>query len=288
MRLLISLITGLLVLVVISGCTATESSVVQPAYSISEDGLLSISLPNTTVSTQVISEKDGITTEKITLHTFEGDVNAILSSPKDPLAAIVYAPGAGEPASGQIPRAEEYANHSIAFLVIDVRGNGGETPGHPLDFESDLAAYIDGKWPQLYLIVSDMIAGQEFLAGQFKDIPVWAAGSSNGGRYAAIATAADQAFTGYIGVSTAGFGIRNLSLQDPARTFLLSVEPDIAITTLAPRPVYIFHAEDDPIIPFSSGEAFAERAGKDAVFIPFNGTHGINQEVDNRIFDLFS
>jgi uncharacterized protein len=286
MKLLVPLIIGLFVLVAVSGCTATESSISKPAYKISEDGLLSLSLPNTTVSTQVISEKDGITTEKITMHTFEGDVNAILANPPDPKAAIVYAPGAGEPASSQIPRAEEYANHSIAFLVIDVRGNGGETPGHPLDFDSDLSAYIEGKWPQLYLIVSDMIAGQEFITGRFGDIPVWAAGSSNGGRYAAIATAADQEFTGYIGVSTAGFGMRNLSLQEPARAFLLSVEPDIAITTLAPRPVYIFHALKDPIIPYSSGEDYAKRAGKDAVFIPFNGTHGINKEVDNRIFDL--
>lgn len=284
MRVLIPLIIGIFILIAVSGCMATQSSVPKQEYHIDSKGLLSLSNPNATVSTHIIREQDGITLEKITLHTQKGDVNALLASPANPKAAIVYAPGAGVPASGHLSRAQEYATHSIAFLVIDIRGNGGETPGHPLDFDSDIDAYIAGEWPQVYLIVSDMIAGEHYLTERFGNIPVWVAGSSNGGRYAAIAAAADPAFAGYIGVSTAGFGFLNLSVREPAKTFLLSIEPDIAVATLAPRPVLIFHAPDDPVIPYAMGESFAEKAGKNALFIPFNGTHGINQEVDTKIY----
>ncbi len=268
---------------VVTGCITSPAMTENPSYQIGQDGSLTFTLPPITATEDIISEKDGIETKKITFHTHSGDVNAILAGPRNPRAAVVYAPGAGVPASGHQDRASFFAAHSIAFLIIDVRGNGGETPGHPFDPETDIRAYLDGEWPQTYLIITDMIQGKEYLRGLYGDIPIWAAGSSNGGRYAVIAAAADPDFAGCIGISTAGFGFSNLSVKEPVRLYLHSIEPDIAVTTIAPRPVIVFHAPLDPIIPYAAGVSFAQRAGNNTPCIPFNGTHGITGEVDEQI-----
>ncbi|MBN1167585.1 MAG: alpha/beta hydrolase [Methanospirillaceae archaeon] len=270
----------------VTGCTTSPQVTEKPSYHIGQDGSLTFTLPPVTATEDIISEKDGIITEKITFHTHSGDVNAILAGPKNPRAAVVYAPGAGVPASGHRDRAYFFAAHSIAFLIIDVRGNGGETPGHPFDLKTDIRAYLDGEWPQTYLIITDMIQGKDYLRGLYGNIPIWAAGSSNGGRYAVIAAAAEPDFAGCIGISTAGFGFSNLSVNEPVRQYLNSIEPEIAVTTLAPRPVIIFHAPPDPIIPYAAGLSFAERAGNNTPCIPFNGTHGITGEVDEQILSL--
>jgi hypothetical protein len=177
----------------------------------------------------------------------------------------------------------EYARSGYAFLFLDMRGNGGETPGRPLNLDDDFGRFTSGLTPQYYSCIGDVILVADYLGKRYH-VPVYVVGSSNGGRYAAIAAALDPEISGYIGISTSGFGSPGNAYAGDARRFLLSVDPDTYITRIAPRPVLIFHAQLDPVIPLEQGKALYDSAGEPKQFIVFNGTHGINSEVDREIF----
>ena len=51
-----------------------------------------------------------------------------LAAPQQPKAAIVYAPEPGEKPAGHEERMVNYAAAGYAFLFVDIRGNGGQTP----------------------------------------------------------------------------------------------------------------------------------------------------------------
>jgi fermentation-respiration switch protein FrsA (DUF1100 family) len=74
---------------------------------------------------------------------------------------------------------------------------------------------------------------------------------------------------------------------DPVR-FATSLEPGTYLAKISPRPVWIFHAKADPVIPFVSGQQFFEKAGDPKTFIEFSGDHGINPDVDNRIIEQWA
>ena len=112
-------------------------------------------------------------------------------------------------------------------------------------------------------------------------------GSSNGGRYAAVAAGVDPDFAGYVGISTSDWGILDSAIQqgytgDPIR-FAASIEPGTYFAKISPRPVWIFHSKNDTVIPFEDGEQFFKRALEPKTFIEFTGDHGINSDVDERI-----
>jgi fermentation-respiration switch protein FrsA (DUF1100 family) len=65
--------------------------------------------------------------------------------------------------------------------------------------------------------------------------------------------------------------------------FAASIEPSTYFTKISPRPVWIFHAADDPVIPFDDGKKFFDLAQQPKKFIEFTGEHGINADVDERI-----
>lgn len=274
----------LIILLVISalcaGCTGVEQKTEKPSYNISPEGLLMLTVPVPDISSSVLTSQGNITVEKLTMKTFGGDVNALLISPVHPSKALVWAPGAGVPASGHINHTQVLAEAGIAVLVVDVRGNGGETPGTPLNIDQDFNTFNEGNWPQYYLIVSDIKEAKDYLKSRFGNIPVYSVGESNGGRYAAVA-AEDSGFAGYVGISTSGMGREGDTYNEPARQFLLSIDPDVAVRAIEPRPIYIFHAPADPVIPFEQGKKLATTAGSGAKFFPFNGTHGVNGEVDS-------
>jgi fermentation-respiration switch protein FrsA (DUF1100 family) len=269
---------GVLLVVVLAaaGCTAA------PSYTVADDGTLSLSVPAPSYDETVLNTTGNVTVSEIVLHR-DVEVACLLAAPADPQAGIVYAPGAGVKKEAHLDRAVRYAEAGIAFLVVDVRGNGGETPGHPLDFDADFEAFGKGEWPQTYAVAADMIAAREVLAARCPGTPVHAMGSSNGGRYAEMAAAADPAFSGYIGVSTSGFDRAGDGYAGDARRFLLSVDPSVSVASISPRPVVVFHAPDDPVIPFADGRALYEAAKEPKEFVPFNGTHGVNAEVDARV-----
>jgi fermentation-respiration switch protein FrsA (DUF1100 family) len=274
-----------------AGCTGTAP---QPSYSVDSDGRLSVVCPAVTTTEEVLVQNGTYTTSRIIFATQDGDVIAYLSAPEQPAAAFVYVPGAGESVSAHDERLVRYAQAGYAFLYVDIRGNGGETAGLPLGqqmIQSDYTKFENGKWPQYYLTVCDLSSARRYLADRF-GVPVYAMGSSNGGRYAAVAAGADPAFSGYIGISTSDLGIYDsLAAQgytgDPL-LFAKSIEPSTYLPSVSPRPVWIFHSRADTIIPFENGENLFGRAGDPKTFVEFSGAHGINTDVDNRILSAWA
>ena len=286
MRTAVTIFVFLLILSTLSGCTATPAP---PAYTVDNDGVLSLSCAPVTTTEEVLFSNDTYTKSKIVMHTSSGDVVSYLGAPKQPTAVIVYAPGAGEKLAGHEERMVRFASAGYAFLFVDTRGNGGETAGIPFGqqlIQQDYAKFEKGEMPQYYLSICDLVSAQKMLSGRY-NVPVYAVGSSNGGRYAAVAAGTDPAFAGYVGISTSDWGLLDSVTQqgltgDPVR-FATSLEPGTYIWRISPRPVWIFHAKADPIIPFESGQQFFEKAREPKTFIQFSGDHGINPDVDEKI-----
>jgi uncharacterized protein len=275
------LITGclLVTLVFLAGCVGTGA---KSSYSVDNNGVLSMTCAPVTTSEEVFFYNETSTKERIIMHTQSGDVVVYLATPGQPKAAMVYVPGAGEKIPAHDKRMVQYAAAGYAFLFIDIRGNGGETPGSPFNPQMDFGRFEKGQSPQFYETVCDIIAARRMLTDRF-GVPVYAAGSSNGGRYAAVAAALDPQFAGYIGISTSGFGMAGEKYTGDARKFLLSVDPDNYIGKITPRPVRIFHSKADGIIPFEDGIKLYERAQDPKTFTEFSGGHGINSDVDDLI-----
>jgi uncharacterized protein len=283
MRMSIVVIGFLIVFIALAGCTGSRTS---SSYSVDSNGVLAMSCAAATTSEEMLFTNETYTKTKIVMHTQRGDVVTYLAAPKHPRAAIVYVPGAGENPAGHEERMVRYAAADYAFLFVDIRGNGGQTPGYPLNPQRDFSLFEKGDWPQYYLTVCDLVAAQQILSGRF-GAPVYAMGSSNGGRYAAVATGIDPEFSGYVGISTSDWGVLDSVIQQGYSgnliRFATSLEPSTYFTKISPRPVWIFHAVNDPIIPFDSGKQFFKDAHEPKTFIEFSGEHGINTDVDNRI-----
>jgi dienelactone hydrolase len=282
-------LAGILALIAascLSGCTTTGAP---PSYSVDSGGILSVSCGQVTHSETVLFKNGTYTLTRIVMHTQNGDVVTYLSAPAAPKAAVVYAPGAGEKPDGHIERMARYAASGYAFLFADTRGNGGETPGIPFGpqlVQQDFAKFEKGEWPQYYQTVCDLSAARRMLAERYS-VPVYAMGSSNGGRYAAVVAGADPAFAGYAGISTSDWGVKDAFIREGytgnAVRFAASLEPGTYMAKISPRPVWIFHAEDDPVIPQKGGKELFSLAGEPRYFSAFAGSHGINSDADDRL-----
>lgn len=277
-------ITMLIIVVcILAGCVTPDT---QRTYTVDESGALSFNCGSIPATVTLMEKIGNHTTNRVVFHTSSGDVFAVYSSPENPRAAFVFAPGAGVKKEWHISRAEQYADAGYAFLVMDLRGNGGETPGYRFSLDEDYNRFSRGEWPQYYETVCDLIAARAFLEERY-DVPVFMIGDSNGGRIATIAAASDHGCAGFIGVSTSGFNMTGDHYTGDSRRFLLSVDPDVAVIRIAPRPVWIFHAPADTIIPSSDGRRLYDRAGEPKRFVSFNGTHGSNEEVDRILMNEF-
>jgi uncharacterized protein len=278
----------LIICLACAGCTGNTAPA-KSSYSVDSGGVLSLTCAPVTTSEEILFSNDTYTKSRIVLHTESGDVVTYLAAPKQPKAVIVYAPGAGEKLAGHEERMVRFAAAGYAFLFVDTRGNGGGTAGIPFGqqlVQQDFSRFEKGEMPQYYLSICDLESAQKLLAGKYQ-VPVYAVGSSNGGRYAAVAAGVDPAFAGYVGISTSDWGLRDALVQqgymgDPIR-FATSLEPSTYLGRISPRPVWIFHAENDPIIPFESGKAFFAKAAEPRTFLVFSGDHGINPDVDRQI-----
>jgi fermentation-respiration switch protein FrsA (DUF1100 family) len=275
------LLIVILGLVAIAGCLGAGGP---PGYTVDAEGVLSLPAAEPVYAESTVDQTGDVTVSRLVFHNPDGDVYALLAAPEDPDAAVVFAPGAGVTKEAHRERAVEYATAGVAFLVLDIRGNGGESAGVPLDFGREFERFGKGEWPQYYRIVQDLVLAREMLGDRFA-IPVYAMGSSNGGRYAAIAAALDPGCAGYIGVSTAGylFGPPEGVYPDDLIRFFDSVNPDTYIAGISPRPVWIHHSPADGVIPYADGLALFNRAREPKDFTAFNGTHGITAEVDERV-----
>jgi uncharacterized protein len=287
MRSIATLIVFLVTLLVLAGCSGTAEH--SSSYMVDRNGILSLTCAHVTYTEEVLFSNETYTKSKIVMHTFSGDVVTYLGAPGQPKAAIVYSPGAGEKLAGHEDRMVRFASAGYAFLFVDTRGNGGETPGLPFSqqmIQQDYTLFEKGEMPHYYMNICDLISAQQLLTGKYP-VPVYAVGSSNGGRYAAVAAGTDPAFAGYAGISTSDWGLLDSVTQqgiagDPVR-FAASLEPSTYFVKISPRPVWIFHAKADPVIPFESGRQFFQKAGEPKTFIEFAGDHGINPDVDNQI-----
>ena len=276
--------SGILVIFIfLAGCTGQQAT---PSYSVDSRGILSVSCAPATNSEEILFKNDTYTKTRIVQQTQRGNVVTYLAAPQNPKAAIVYVPGAGEKPAGHEERMEEYARKGYAFLFVDIRGNGGETPGYTFNPHEDFSLFEKDDWPQYYLTVCDLVVSQDMLSRRF-GIPVYVMGSSNGGRYAAVAAGVDPTFAGYVGISTSDWGLQDAVIRQGYTgnlvRFAASIEPGTYFAKISPRPVWIFHAVDDPVIPFEDGKELFERAGEPKTFIEFSGGHGINPDVDDRI-----
>jgi len=281
----------LIILSVLAGCSGTPS---KSTYSVDTKGILSLTCAPETTAEEVLFANETYTKSRIVFHTGNGDVVSYLGAPKQPKAAIVYAPGAGEKLAGHEERMVRFASAGYAFLFVDTRGNGGETTGIPFSqqlIQQDYAKFVKGDMPQYYLSICDLVSAQKMLSGRY-NVPVYAVGSSNGGRYAAVAAGTDPAFAGYIGISTSDWGLLDSVTQqditgNPVQ-FAASVEPSTYFVKISPRPVWIYHAKTDPFIPYESGQQLFEKALEPKTFIEFSGDHGINPDVDKRIIEQWA
>jgi alpha-beta hydrolase superfamily lysophospholipase len=273
-------------LILLAGCTGTGHG--GPSWSVSSDGYLDISCPApATVKEHTLEKNASLTLTEVSFENIDEEVSGLLAAPENPRGAVVLAPGAGVTKEKERARIETYAMAGCAALVLDLRGNGGETQGRGFNPELDFLSFDMGTWPEFYKTACDLSAARGILARSWK-VPVYSMGASNGGRYAAIAAAADPGFAGYIGVSTSGFGLAGYQYSGNASRFLLSIDPDHAIGKIAPRPVWIFHSQTDPIINFTLGQELYSHAGSPKEFIVFNGTHGENEEVDRQVTGICS
>ncbi|MFA5346568.1 MAG: alpha/beta hydrolase [Methanoregula sp.] len=275
---------GILVLfIALAGCTGNSTS---SSYSVNSNGILSVSCAPVTTSEEILFKNDTYIKTKILLHTQTGDVITYLASPQKPKATIVYVPGAGEKPAGHEERMATYAAAGYAFFFIDIRGNGGQTSGYPFNPQLDFSFFEKGDWPQYYLTVCDIVTSQQILSERYS-VPVYAMGSSNGGRYAAAAAGVDPDFAGYVGISTSDWGIQDAVVRQGYTgnlvRFAASIEPGTYFAKISPRPVWIFHSKNDPVIPFEDGKRLFELAGEPKTFIEFSGDHGINADVDDRL-----
>lgn len=286
MRIGITIIGFLILLAILAGCAGTPS---KSTYSVDDKGVLSLTCAPVTTAEEVLFSNETYIKSKIVFHTENGDVVSYLGAPEQPKAVIVYVPGAGEKLAGHEERMVRFASAGYAFLFVDTRGNGGETAGIPFGqqlVQLDYAKFGKGEMPQYYMSICDLVSAQKMLSARY-NVPVYAVGSSNGGRYAAVAAGIDPAFAGYIGISTSDWGLLDSVTQqgitgDPLQ-FATSLEPSTYLAKISPRPVWIFHARADPIIPFESGQQFFKKALEPKTFIEFSGDHGINPDVDEQI-----
>jgi len=289
MRSLLTIGIIIVLLLASAGCTGTPGTGTKPAYSVDNKGILSVTCAPVTTSEEMLFSNETYTKTRIVMHTQSGDVVTYLAAPKNPKAAFVYAPGAGEKITGHEERMVKYAAAGYAFMFVDTRGNGAETPGLPFSpqlVQLDYSRFENGDWPQYYLSVCDLVNAQKIVSDRFS-VPVYVMGSSNGGRYAAVAAGVDPQFAGYVGISTSDWGLLDSIIQqgysgNPV-LFATSVEPSTYFTKITPRPVWIFHAVNDPIIPFANGKQFFNSAQEPKTFIEFSGSHGINSDVDTQI-----
>jgi dienelactone hydrolase len=262
-----------------------------PAYSVDQKGVLAVTCAEVSFNETVLSANETLTFSRIVMHIPDGDVVIYLSSPKQPKAAVLYIPGAGEKMRGHADRMVRYAAAGYAFMFVDPRGNGAETPGIPFSeqlLRQDYSRFSKDNdlWPQYYQTICDISSARQYLSSRL-GVPVYAAGSSNGGRYAAVATGVDRLFAGYIGISTTDWGIlesvKGQGTSEDIVRYTASLEPSTYLTEITPRPVWVFHAKNDPVIPFESGKTFFDKAGEPKKFIEFTGSHGINSDTDEKI-----
>ena len=285
-------------LLILSGVYGILQTPDSSDWTMSDEGLISYPERGDVVySITDLEDTEGSDTLK--LISFESQnvvINGLLRIPESDtkIPAIVLLPGAGVTKENEQGLATELSKMGYASIALDQRNLGG------IDPQSDLEMFKKGMEPVEYRMVYDALKATDVLRAQpqIDEGNVAIIGSSNGGRFAIIATALEPTIKGVVGISTSGYDTDSI---DPARvsdieayTFYRSIDPDMYIRQISPRKVVMLHSFNDTIIPYGIAQKTFEKAGEPkAIYNITEPTHGytgsmqpyLEQEL-RTIFDL--
>lgn len=258
-------------------------------WSISEDGLVSYPESRGAVeyTRRVLNDTPEFTLSKIVYKSKGEKIYALLRVPKntgrEKMPALILLPGAGMTKEAEQNRAEMFQKFGYITLAIDERGNIGETKGGALSMDGEYMAFSNNAEPVQHKMVFDVLRAYDFLAEQDnvdpKNIAVF--GESMGGRLAIIAGAIEPKIKGVVVISTSGYGsLSGQFLDENARLFLKSIDPDAYIGKISPRALLAVHSTNDTVIPIDSARATFSYAKEPKKFITVDyRTHGWASEM---------
>ena len=266
-------------------------------WTVSEEGILSFPARGDIVYS-ITNLDDASNNDILKSVSFESKdifIDGLLRIPESntKVPAIVLLPGAGVTKENEQGLASILSNIGYASIAIDQRNLGG------IDPQGDLEMFISGIEPVEYRMVYDVLKATDVLRAQpeIDADNIAIIGSSNGGRFAIIATALDPTIKGVIGISTSGYDTDSI---DPARvsdmeayTFYRSIDPDIYIGQISPRRVVILHSFNDTIIPYGMAQKTFGKAGEPkAMYNVTDPTHGytgsMQQYLEQELRTIFS
>ena len=248
-------------------------------WTVSDEGLLSYSERGEIVysMTDPGNTGNGDILRSVSFESQDALINGLLRIPESntKVSAIVVLPGAGVTKENEQGLASVLSNMGYASITFDQRNLGG------IDPQGDLEMFISGIEPVEYRMVYDALKATDVLRAQpqIDENNIAIIGSSNGGRFAIIATALDPTIKGVIGISTSGYDTDSI---DPARVsdteayiFYKSIDPDMYIGQISPRRVVMLHSFNDTIIPYGMAQKTFEKAGEPkAMYSVADSTHG--------------
>jgi len=237
-------------------------------WAVSEDGILKyqIATPQYNISPSWI---DGNST--VSLVRFDSRMtlmSALLRIPlkgtnahgngngNESIPGIVLLPGATVSKEAEQGLARHLADLGYASITLDQRNLGG------IDPQGDLQMFLKGEEPTEHKMVYDALAGAEILRRQPEVDPerIIYAGESNGGRFAIIASALDEACRGVLAISTCGYGtdLRIASAGEDAdkqaARFYRSIDPESYLNLIPPRPLVMIHSRNDTVVSYQLAE----------------------------------
>lgn len=204
-------------------------------------------------------------------------INGLLRIPESntKVPAIVLLPGAGVTKENEQGLASVLSNMGYASITLDQRNLGG------INLQGDLEMFKSGIEPIEYRMVYDVLKATDVLRIQpeIDGENIAIIGSSNGGRFAIIATALDPTIKGVIGISTSGYdtdSINPVKVSDTeAYMFYKSIDPDMYIGQITPRRVVMLHSFNDTIIPYGMAQKTFDKASEPkAIYNVAENTHG--------------
>lgn len=196
-------------------------------------------------------------------------------------AAIVLLPGAGRTKEQEQELAQALAGMGYSTLSLDQRGDVGESRDPAEGFDAQYARFLKGEEIFEYRRVYDVLLASDLLQ-QLNHTKIIFMGESMGGRYAIIACAIEHTCAGAVGIATSGYGFDYAKMPDANLTrFARSVDPDTYAGLIAPRPLVMLHAPNDPVIPLDAARATYLKAHEPRAFVEVdcsdangNGLHG--------------
>ena len=248
-------------------------------WTISDEGLISYPERGGIVYS-ITNVEDTWASDTLKLVSFESQnavIKGLLRIPESDtkVPAVVLLPGAGVTKENEQGLATKLSKMGYASIALDQRNLGG------IDPQSDLDLFKKGMEPVEYRMVHDVLKATDVLREQpeIDADNIAVIGSSNGGRFAIIATAIDPTIKGVIGISTSGYDTDSI---DPARvsdteahTFYRSIDPDMYIGQITPRRIAILHSFNDTIIPYRMAQKTFDKASEPkAMYNVTENTHG--------------